>query len=74
MMVGWTTDMNSSWGVRMIRSRLRLVMPPMSRTASLRVSGTAWAVGCLIATLVTGLPPVSAVPGLRRRLGPPGGR
>jgi hypothetical protein len=41
MMVGWTIDMNSSWGVRMMRSRLRLVMPAMSRTASLRVSGTA---------------------------------
>ena len=43
MIVGWTTDMNSSWGVRMIRSRLRRVMPPMSRTASLKVSGTAGA-------------------------------
>ena len=54
MMVGWTIDMNISCGVRMIRSRLRLVMPWMSRMASLSGSGAAWAAGCLIATSVMG--------------------
>src|ERR1039458_3823014 len=40
MIVGWRIDTNSNCGVRMIRRRLRLVMPLMSRTASLTVSGT----------------------------------
>ena len=45
MMLGWTTGLNSSWGVRTIRSRFRLVMPWMSRTANLRVGGTARTAG-----------------------------
>jgi hypothetical protein len=35
MIVGCRTETNSSCGVRRIRSRLRLVMPPTSRSASL---------------------------------------
>ena len=69
MIAGWTIDMTISWGVRMIPSRLRLVMPRMSRTASLRVSGTAWAAGCLTATVVIALLLMSALPGPRRCLG-----
>src|ERR1017187_9133997 len=52
MIVGCRSEMNISCGVRMIRSRLRLVIPLTSRSASLRLSGTGRGAGCWVVSSV----------------------
>ena len=40
MIAGWAIDITSSCGVRMMRSRFRLVIPMKSRSAKAGVMGT----------------------------------